>query len=222
MTEDGSTTVFDEELHQTFHSVHGAVAESKHVFIAAALDYYSSRHNGEINILEAGFGTGLNALLALEWARRKQRRIRYHTVEKFPLDAALSRKLSFWPPLEDDMVSPDDFRALHLARWEEDVLVDESFSLRKIKADIGGMILPDDFYDVVFFDAFSPDKQEALWSIGVFKTLYKSMRYSSVLTTYSVKGDVKRALKAAGFSIEKLPGPKGKREILRAEKVLPA
>lgn len=214
-TEDGSATIYVESLNQSYHSTHGAISESQHIFIKDGLKYYEPQQ--QVNILEIGFGTGLNALLSLDYARRNSVNVNYFTVEKYPLEKEEYLALNY--PDFLPKINHQDFIDLHETSWDEEVQLDKNFTLYKSMVDIKMMQLQADYYEVVFFDAFSPDQQPELWSRDIFQLIYKSMKRGGVLTTYSVKGDVKRALKSAGFSIEKLAGPKGKREILRAKRL---
>ena len=213
-TEDGSSSVFVESLKQSYHSTHGAMAESQHIFIKDGLEYFHPKKS--VNILEIGFGTGLNALLTLKFVRQNNFVVNYFAVEKYPLNLEEVQKLNYASLLEE--VNQEDFMKIHSCPWEEEIVLYDNFSLHKSLIDIRLMHLKENWFEVVFFDAFSPDKQPELWSESVFRLIYESMKKGGVLTTYSVKGDVKRALKSVGFAIEKIPGPKGKREILRAQK----
>ena len=214
ITEDGSSSIYVETLDQSYHSIHGALAESQHIFIKDCLEYFNP--DREVNILEIGFGTGLNALLSLAYARKNNIRVNYFTVEKYPLTGEEYLMLNYASFTEN--ISQSDFEKLHLAQWGQKIPVFENFVLTKALCDIRKMELEEDHFEVVYFDAFSPDKQPELWTEEVFRGINKSMKKGGILTSYSVKGNIKRALKASGFSIEKIPGPKGKREILRAQK----
>ena len=215
ITEDGSTTVFDNRVKQNFHSVYGALSESQHIFIKAGFEFFAELNPDEIRIFEVGFGTGLNAALAMEAAHKHRIPVLYHTVEKYPLENEEWQNLSFGLKTVNER---ELIEKLHTTDRNREIAISDFFTLKKQKIDLLDIELPEAFYDVVFFDAFSPDVQPELWTKEVFSGIFKAVRTNGVLTTYSVKGDVKRALKAAGFKIEKIPGPKGKREILRAVK----
>jgi len=213
-TEDGSSTIFVKSLDQSYHSTHGAITESQHIFIRDGLDYYKPKR--KIKILEIGFGTGLNALLSLNYARKKKINIDYYTIEKYPITEEEYRLLNYADLIKG--INQQDFIELHKIPWNKQIQIIDNFSIYKSPMDIKKLQLKKETFGVVFFDAFSPDKQPELWSEKVFKEIYHSLTTGGVLTTYSVKGDVKRAMKSVGFAIEKIPGPKGKREILRAIK----
>ncbi|MFZ5940921.1 MAG: tRNA (5-methylaminomethyl-2-thiouridine)(34)-methyltransferase MnmD [Bacteroidota bacterium] len=210
ITADGSHTLFIPGLKEPYHSMNGALTESKHIFIRGGLDFMDP---GPVSILEFGFGTGLNALLtAIEAAKRKCN-IRYTTLEKYPLGPDEVRGLNY-PGLLGEGAS-ELFTAIHEAPWEEEVALGEYFTLRKLRCDFRQ---PEAFppTDLVYFDAFAPDVQPALWSDDLFVRIAAGMRPGAVLVTYSAKGSVKRSLQAAGFHVQKLPGPPGKREMIRA------
>ena len=239
ITEDGSHTLFSEMAGQTYHSSHGAVQESRHIFISqlmgrcSTVDDQQSGMNGVLSVLEIGFGTGLNALLTAQWARENGVKIEYTTIELYLLAEGIYRELNYGRLLGDEEL----FLKLHEAEWDAGfVQVSECFAIRKCKSDIvewvtdaqctmhnaQSMDLSDStlysLYDVVYFDAFSPDAQPELWSEEVFRNVYALMKKGGVLMTYCAKGDVRRAMLAAGFGVEKLQGPPGKRHILRARK----
>ena len=223
ITEDGSHTLFSEMAGQTYHSSHGAVQESRHIFIDAALaKAQNDMGNARLSVLEIGFGTGLNALLTAQWACDNGVKIEYTSIELYPLAEVVYRELNYGRLLGDEEL----FLRLHEADWDAGfVQVGENFAIRKCKSDIVEWLCNeecgmrnDELYDVVYFDAFSPDAQPELWSEEVFRNVYGLMKKGGVLTTYCAKGDVRRAMLAAGFKVEKLQGPPGKRHILRAEK----
>ena len=208
-TADGSATLFVPELNEHYHSVKGARTESQHIFIDMGLDASAAT---EPHILEIGFGTGLNALLTLGYAGRQKRKVHYTGVELFPLP---------WETVELLGYSTDPlFRALHTVLWGEDAIITPYFTLRKEHADINAMahsLSPK--FDIIYFDAFAPEKQPEMWSQELFNRLYVTLNQGGILTTYCAKGIVRRMLQTAGFTVERLPGPPGgKREILRARK----
>jgi tRNA U34 5-methylaminomethyl-2-thiouridine-forming methyltransferase MnmC len=213
LTEDGSTTLFIPELNEHYHSIHGAVQESMHIFIREG---YAQIRNFPARIFEAGFGTGLNAFLTFLVSEKEGRAIHYSTIEKYPLEDHLVRLLNY--PEKTDPAKAEVFQAIHDAPWGQDIRISEHFTLYKMKGDLREVQLPHKSFDLVYFDAFGPAVQPELWTEEIFRMLYKSMKEGACLVTYSVKGSVTRALKAAGFSLEKLPGPPGKREMTRATK----
>ena len=208
ITDDNSTTVFSDRYKEHYHSTFGAENESQHIFIDAGLKQINKQ---EISIFEMGFGTGLNAYLTLKNLKEENKKVHYLGIEKHPVLAEVYENLSF----SSDKI----FLEMHTLAWGKEFLFRDNFVLEKVEADLLDYQHKQK-YDLVYFDAFSPDIQSDLWSEDVFKKLYNTMNNGAVLMTYSVKGIVKRALKSAGFKIEKLPGPKGKREILRATKVI--
>jgi len=216
-TEDGSFTLFSTEIGEHYHSTKGALQESQHVFIKEGLLHYilNNPHKKRINILEMGFGTGLNALLALKVGIDYKLEISYTTIEKYPIPINLAQKLNCGQ-LFDNKGYVDYYNQLHFAEWNAETKIN-NFYLNKIQTDITDY-LPQTPVDVVFFDAFSPKVQQELWSVEIFTKIYQAMTDNAVLTTYSAKGDVRRNLIASGFSVVKLQGPPGKRHILRAVK----
>ena len=215
-TDDGSHTLFVPELNEHYHSSHGALQEAEHIFIKDALDF-SLKGKKSLNVLEIGFGTGLNALLTMHYAQLKGLRVHYHALEKYPVKAKEYSVLNYASQMRLDETS---FLDLHHANWENDVEISNGFTLRKVQVDFREMQLPAHYFDVVYFDAFGPDVQPELWSEQVFRMIYNSMKEGGVMTTYSVKGVIRRAMKSVGFDVEKIPGPVGKREISRAIKML--
>ncbi len=234
ITEDGSHTLFSEMAGQTYHSSHGAIQESLHIFISQlSINSQQSMVNSQrLTVLEIGFGTGLNALLTAEWARENGVRVEFTTIELYPLEREVYRELNYGRLLGDEEL----FLKLHEAEWDRgSVQVTDNFAIRKCKCDIvewlrnaqcttNGLELQRkmhnaQLFDVVYFDAFSPDAQPELWTEEVFKNIYRLMTEGGVMTTYCAKGDVRRAMLASGFKVDKLQGPPGKRHILRAVKI---
>jgi len=213
-TSDNSKTVYSEQFGEHYHSSFGAKTESDHIFIEAGLEYIS-KEKSSINILEMGFGTGLNALLTYKYAAENSLKINYTSVEAYPLKPEEIKLLNYTDLLDIDS---DIFEKLHLSE-ENQVIIDKDFSFELIRKKFEIVNLIENYFDLVYYDAFSPDAQPELWTKDIFNKVFKAMRTGGVLTTYSCKGLVKRNLKSAGFSIEKLPGPPGKREFLRAFKV---
>lgn len=249
VTEDGSHTLRVVELDECYHSTHGAIQESKHIFIKEGLWRFLSADGrlGEpdveqrkpcVNVLEIGFGTGLNAFLTLLEAEQNKILIQYTSLELYPLieeEALLLNYPEVLQAADDDRGCPagegsdvlgrwDDtpsgqkrrlFERLHQSTWGLNCAVSPYFLLHKIDADFTGYDLQG-MYDVIYFDAFSPEKQPEMWTEACFRTIFEHTAKGAVLTTYCAKGIVRRALQTAGFVVERLPGPSGKREILRA------
>lgn len=212
-TKDGSHTVFSTDYQEHYHSVFGAVQESQHVFIQSGLQAIEA---SRLRIFEAGFGTGLNALLALQEAQKTGKEIDYQTVELFPLSPAQAALLNYPQQVAMDKAL---FRKLHECPWHKAAQITPAFRLTKYKTDIQNIdIQIIGTVNLIFFDAFSPETQAGLWTTPVFATMYELLDTNGILTTYSVKGRVRRNLQAAGFEVERLPGPPGKRHILRARK----
>lgn len=212
-TNDGSSTLFSAHFNEHYHSMHGAVAESAHVFILQGLDLVQTN---PVRILELGFGTGLNAWLTLLKTSPLARSVSYHTVELYPLSAEVYNQLNYAKNADEQR----SFRLLHEAPWEQCCAITEHFNLHKLKADIANMTFPQAI-DLVYFDAFSPDTQPDLWSDDVFNRLFEVMNPGAILTTYCAKGVIRRRMQTVGFTVERIPGPPGgKREILRAHKLV--
>ena len=210
-TADGSATLFIPEMDEHYHSVKGARTESQHIFIDMGL---KASRALQPHILEIGFGTGLNALLTLEEAEREGRQIQYTSIERYPLD---------WTDVDALNYSDNPlFKKMHIALWEENTIISTNFTLRKVESDANAWItsLEPGSIDIVYFDAFAPEKQPEMWTMPLFEQIYAAMRNGGILTTYCAKGVVRRMLQTAGFTVERLPGPPGgKREILRANKL---
>jgi tRNA U34 5-methylaminomethyl-2-thiouridine-forming methyltransferase MnmC len=213
-TEDGSSSLYVPELNEHYHSTHGAITESMHVFIEAGL---LPIDKPEINIFEIGFGTGLNALLAYDFARKNQKLIRYQSIELFPLKMKEVEQLNYPDFVEfEDAVSI--FHKMHDCSWDAENEIASFFHLHKIEKDARDFSFGENCADVIFFDAFGPDVQPKLWTKSMFVQMFGLLKRGGVLVTYSAKGQLKRDLKAAGFKIEPLPGPPGKRQMTRARK----
>lgn len=209
-TSDGSSSIFDSQFGENFHSSFGAIAESIHIYIVNGIKLIKKN---EITVLEIGFGTGLNCLLTI-LNKEKNQKIYYHSIEKFPLNKEHIAKLNYTDKLS---VSDETFEKISKLEWEKQSEISDNFYLKKIKVDLLDFF-PNDFYDIIFFDAFSPNAQPELWTTEIFEKLFNNLKPNGVLTTYSSKGDVKRALRSAGFEVFRIDGPKGKRHILRALK----
>jgi tRNA U34 5-methylaminomethyl-2-thiouridine-forming methyltransferase MnmC len=209
LTADGSHTLFVPEMDEHYHSVNGAVQESYHVFIGAGLQQLMKEN---VRILEIGFGTGLNAFLTL---LNTDIPVEYYTVESDPLPVDMIRSLNYAKMCCQE--KEELFLALHTAAWDTPVHINSLFTLYKIQGDSNTCTLPENI-DLVYFDAFAPDKQPEMWNREIFSRLYESMAEGGILTTYCAKGSVRRMMQEAGYSVERIPGPPGKREMLRAVK----
>ncbi len=215
ITDDGSHTIYSDEAGENYHSSYGAIQESEHVFIGAGLNTVADKALTKVRILEIGTGTGLNILLSYLWSVKNRMSIEYHGYEPFPIKKSEALKLNYPKQLNiDSSLLMSIHNNVHGC-----VNLSEKFKLLMNKTAIAEAVLPSNFYNVIFFDAFSPEAQPEMWTPDIFTEIYRSLRYSGVLTTYCCKGSVKRALKESGFEIEKLSGPPGKREFLRAWKL---
>ncbi|MBD0289211.1 MAG: tRNA (5-methylaminomethyl-2-thiouridine)(34)-methyltransferase MnmD [Flavisolibacter sp.] len=211
MTSDGSHTVSVPELNVTYHSRFGAVQESLHVFIQAGLYHvWEQFTDAPIHIFEMVLGTGLNAFLPAIEAQKRQRNIHYTAIEKFPLAIEEALNLNYTQLLQHN----EFFEQLHQCKWNEDVVMEPYFTFRKEQKDLLTYFAPSSVH-LVYYDAFAPTAQPELWTQEVFEHLRCMLVPGGILVTYCAKGAVRRAMQAAGFLIEKLPGPPGKREMLR-------
>ncbi len=211
LTADGSHTLYIPELDEHYHSVNGAIQESLHVYVKSGLNHCKKQ---QINLLEFGFGTGLNAFLALvEAEKRNLEIINYTTLEKYPLPASIYSQLNYTKefPIEFHRY----FEKIHTCEWEDFVEISDKFRIKKIQTDFSGFRFTDK-YDVIFYDAFAPDKQPDVWSQEIFDELFNHTNPEGILTTYCAKGKIRRMMQSAGFITERIPGPPGKREMLRA------
>jgi tRNA U34 5-methylaminomethyl-2-thiouridine-forming methyltransferase MnmC len=210
VTDDGSHTLFVPALNETYHSTHGAVQESLHVFVQEGFGYAVS-HNKQplLRVLEVGFGTGLNALLTWQEAEKEGIPVYYETIEKYPLTEEEAAALNY--------AAHDKLMHLHRCAWGEPVALSPYFTLCKQKVDLSDY-KPLTHFEVIYFDAFAPAVQPELWSEAVFRMLYAALDKGGVLVTYSAKGVVKIALRAVGFDVCRLTGAAGKRHMVRAVK----
>ena len=212
MTEDGSHTMFINGMDEPYHSTHGALQESMHVFIKEGLQ--RAEHTS-LRILELGFGTGLNALLTLKESISEDLNIYYHAVEKYPLAESEYTLLNYEKVI--DSCPEGALLRMHNSPWGKPVKMTGHFTLYKENADLRSMNLPLHF-NLIYFDAFSPEKQPELWSKDIFDTISKVSDPGAILVTYSSKGAVRRTLNECGFNVHKVPGPPGKREMISAVK----
>lgn len=212
-TEDGSHSLLNEELQETYHSRHGALQESAYVFIAKGLDALVNPH--AVNILEVGFGTGLNALLAERWSSHHSIPITYFTLEKYPVPDYI------WTSLNYCSTQPETetFERIHRAPWHQWTPVSSHFSICMMNESLQDSNLSALNVDLVFFDAFAPNKQPEMWALPMLAKVTSAMRTGALFVTYCAKGQLKRDLKSLGLQVESLPGPPGKREMVRAIKL---
>ncbi len=215
-TADGSVSLYHKNLDETYHSRHGAIAESNHVFIKHGLLHWCALNlnkNEELSILEMGFGTGLNCLLTL-LHRQPEFSIAYSALDAFPLPLALCQSLGYAEQLS---CHSEQFMVLHRQEWDKTCTIGLGFALNKRLMRFEDFS-DEDAYDLVYYDAFGARVQPEHWEKECFEALYRAMRIGGVLVTYAAKGSVRRAMQDVGFTVERLPGPPGKREMLRASK----
>lgn len=213
ITSDGSHTIYIPELDEHYHSIHGAVQESEHIFIRNGFDFCQS---DPLFIFEVGFGTGLNVLLTAINAAKGSREVFYTSFEKYPLGDNILKQLNhfnFAGERGQEIAS-----TINSSSWHRMNNICKNFNLEKIKGDITQDEIKGK-YDLIYFDAFGPDKQPEMWTAKLFQKISEVTKNNGVLLTYSSKGEVKRTLRSAGFKITLLPGPPGKREITRAIKI---
>lgn len=216
-TEDGSATLYVPTMDEHYHSTKGARTESQHIFVEMGLKASKAKSP---RILEVGFGTGLNAIVTLEEAKKLNKEVHYTGVEFYPLSWEEVSVLNY--------SQSDSFKLMHHVPWQEEAIIEPHFTLLKMKQDINvmlslnenGELIIKERFDIIYFDAFAPEKQPEMWSQELFDALYKVLNNNGILTTYCAKGVVRRMLQQAGFIVERLAGPPGgKREILRANKI---
>lgn len=218
ITEDGSHTISVPELKVSYHSIHGAVQESKHVFIEAGLHFIINNSiNQPINIFEMGLGTGLNVFLTAIEAEKFHRKIYYVAVEQFPVSLEEAMQLNYPETLGRKNV----FQKIHECNWNEDVNISEYFTLRKENISLINYSTNQPF-NLIYYDAFAPAAQPELWTKDIFEKLFTMLQPNGVIVTYCSKGDVRRAMIASGFKVQKLKGPPGKREMLRGTSPRPS
>jgi tRNA U34 5-methylaminomethyl-2-thiouridine-forming methyltransferase MnmC len=211
-TKDGSKTIFVPELDEHYHSIHGARQESMHVFIKNGFDAFKNK--GKVSILEVGFGTGLNAFLTLATNNQNAQDVEYVGLEPFPVEKGVVNEL-----IQDqfDADEQSNFLALHEADWNVSVAIGPYFTIKKIQRRIEDFSSHEHF-ELIYFDAFGPRAQAELWMLPIFQKTFELLAQGGRMVTYCAKGQVKRDLKLAGFRVESVPGPPGKREMTIAHK----
>lgn len=212
-TGDGSKTIHIPAWNEQYHSKHGAINEALHVFIQAGLQYFiETSKTKEIEILEIGFGTGLNAFLTQLFSEKEQRKIDYTGIEAYPVLFSEIEKLNYPKLLESPKTI---FEKLHQVPWEKSIQISDYFALKKRKQ-FFSEIEETAAYNLIYFDAFGARVQPELWTEIIFEKMFRALMTDGILVTYAAKGSVRRAMEAVGFKVERLPGPPGKREMLRA------
>ena len=216
-TSDGSKTIQIEGWNEQYHSIHGALQEAKHVYINAGLKTFLERQpkQNALTVLEIGFGTGLNALLTALESLNISQEICYHGIEAYPVEAEELQALGYHTLIGSD---PSIFQNIHNCSWHETHKILPHFSIVKRQAFFSD-IAEVNAFDVIYFDAFGHRVQPNLWIESIFKKMYEALRPNGLLVTYCAKGSVRRCMQAVGFEVERLPGPPGKREMLRAIKL---
>ncbi len=214
-TEDGSHSLFSEQYGVSYHSKYGAIQETQHVFINAALRFKAVIQK-EISILEIGFGTGLNAYMTLLESTKRNLAIQYTAIEAYPISMEQATALNY-STLLNNKSSQAHFLQMHSSKWATPLTITEQFQFIKQQIKFEAIDFENQF-DIIYFDAFAPNSQPELWEATVLGIMYKALKKEGVLVTYCAKGVVKRTLKAVGFQIEALKGPPGKREMTRAIK----
>jgi tRNA U34 5-methylaminomethyl-2-thiouridine-forming methyltransferase MnmC len=219
ITEDGSHSIFSEQFGVAYHSTHGAIQETQRIFIEAALNYFTQKNNvHKVKILDIGFGTGLNVFMTFLEAQKQGFDIDLTTVEAYPLSISTAEQLNYAQLLNVPQFDPV-LKQLHTFSWTEKHVMGDAFSLQKLLLDVKKIDFQDKF-DIIYYDAFSPESQPELWEPEMLQRMYDALRNGGILTTYCAKGSFKRALKSVGFQVENIAGPRGKREITRAFKLL--
>ena len=211
-TGDGSQSLINTDLNETYHSMHGAVQESRHVFIERGLMFVLQKNQDLTRVLEIGFGTGLNAILTLDAAENSNRKIHYMTIDNFSLAGGIWKKLDF------EISSRENFEKLHSSAWNQPSSITSFFELHKVQNRAQDVMFERTSFDLVYFDAFAPSKQPEMWEVSILEKMYGALRHGGVFVTYCAKGQVKRDLKSIGFVVETLEGPPGKKEMIRAVK----
>tara|TARA_R110002012_G_scaffold56123_10_gene143721 strand:+ start:113 stop:778 length:666 start_codon:yes stop_codon:yes gene_type:complete len=212
-TGDGSKTIQIEDWDEQYHSKHGAVQEAYHVFIEHGLRLFQ---NEEIDLLEVGFGTGLNALITLAEAPKHDLNVNYVGVEAYPVSMEEVAALQYCVQLGFDD-KKGAFQKMHNSSWEKTIAITPDFSLLKQKRDFRE-VDEENLFNLIYFDAFGARVQPELWTEEIFLKMFRALKPNGFLVTYAAKGSVRRAMQAVGFNVERLPGPPGKREMLRATK----
>ena len=212
-TLDGSTTIHLPDWNESYHSKHGAIQEAYHVFIKNGLSLFQGK---SISIIEIGFGTALNTFITFLESQKSLQTIDYVGVEAYPISSEEVLQMNYVAELNAEHESTS-FELLHQSNWEEKILIATNFTLTKRKQ-FFAEISDENEYDLIYFDAFGYRVQPELWSTEIFKKMYKALKANGVLVTYAARGVVKRSMIEVGFTVEKLAGPPGKREMFRATK----
>lgn len=220
-TGDGSHSLLNLDMDETYHSRHGALRESRHVFIRHGLQHWQKLHpsSNDIHIFEMGMGTGLNLILTLQEALLKPSIVyHYSSLEAFPLDSAVAQQLNYPELLGNDDRLNSLFKEIHQLNWDEIHQLLPNFKLKKLHSTLEDLAFDEQTFDLVYYDAFAPNKQAALWTYEVMQKISSMLKSGGVFVTYSAKGQLKRDLKSLGLVVETLAGPPGKAEMVRASR----
>jgi tRNA U34 5-methylaminomethyl-2-thiouridine-forming methyltransferase MnmC len=213
ITGDGSHSLLNAELDETYHSRHGAVQESEYVFIEQGLRYWLERNKqSQLNILEVGLGTALNAWLTFRLPEMQALKLQYFAIEKFPLPQQV------WQQLNYAKADRELFEKIHTVSWNAWQPITTAASVFKCEATLQDIQLPDLKFDLIYYDAFAPNKQPDMWTFAMLEKAVKNLKQGGVFVTYCAKGQLKRDLKTLGLEVQSIPGPPGKREMVRAIK----
>ena len=213
LTADGSPTLYVPELDETYHSMHGSVQEARHVFIENGLRFVATESK-QVNILEVGFGTGLNALLTAQYATENAIRVNYVGLEAYPVEEAIWKEINY----HTDAEARSLYTKIMAHPFGETISIDLNFSLSKEAKLIQDWVANGTF-DLIYYDAFGPRAQAEMWELPIFEKLYSLLNVGGALVTYCAQGQFKRHLKSLGMRVESLPGPPGKREMTRGTKI---
>jgi len=218
LTNDGSHTLMVEELNETYHSRHGAIQESKHVFIKNGFRHILGKHPGElIRIFELGLGTGLNVLLTALESEKLAVPVEYTSIEPFPIPEKIFDQLNYHKLINNPSVK-DYFDRIHSLTWDKLNNIHPFFKFRKIHSTIQEYSCDDKYFQLVYYDAFAPNKQPEMWHKDILQKVYDFLGGKSIFVTYCAQGQVKRDLRSSGFTVLTLQGPPGKKEMIRGEK----
>jgi tRNA U34 5-methylaminomethyl-2-thiouridine-forming methyltransferase MnmC len=212
ITKDGSHSLLNEQLNETYHSVHGALQESRYVFIEQGLKFWLNEHSSTASIFEVGFGTGLNALLTMEYVKSMNVQVSYTTIEAFPLSVEVWGQLNY----AEAIGLPNEFQSLHNCEWNLIHQLITGFEFLKKKTTLQLLDIKPGQYDIIFYDAFAPSKQPEMWAIDLLAKVISGLLPGGIFVTYCAKGQLKRDLRQLGLTVETLPGPPGKKEMVRA------
>ena len=215
-TDDGSSSIYLPDLDEHYHSIHGAIIEAFHVFIKNGLDLFEK--GSKIDILEIGFGTGLNCFITFLESQKRNLKINYTGIEAFPLKEEEISQLNYVEEL-DAVDYKKIFAKIHQIEWGKQTKINKDFDLLK-KEIFFKEVNDENQFDLIFYDAFGARVQPDLWTEEIFKKMFSALKNNGILVTYSAKGSVRRAMQSVGFLVERLPGPPGKREMLRAKKII--